>query len=304
MKNKLTFTNKFYIIYLGVKNMYKVYKHTFPNSKVYIGITCQEPNDRWLNGKGYRHNAYMVNSIQKYGWDNIKHEVLFDNLTKEQAEEKEIELIALFNSNRREYGYNIESGGHYAGVMADETKIKISKSLKGRKMPKEVMEKLRMINTGRVVSQETREKMSKARLGKKGWHRTPEHNENMRKSLTGKKRSPEICKKFSEISKGRSVSEETRRKIGLAHKGKVVSEETRKKMSEARKGKKPSQETIDKFRKRMQKRVKCVETGEIFNSILEATAFYGLKSHRSICAAVQNHNVTARKKHWEYIDER
>ena len=142
--------------------MYKVYKHTFPNSKVYIGITCQEPNDRWLNGKGYRHNAYMVNAIQKYGWDNIKHEVLFDNLTKEQAEEKEIELIALFNSNRREYGYNIESGGHYAGVMADETKIKISKSSKGRKMPKEVMEKLRMINTGRVVSQETREKMSKS----------------------------------------------------------------------------------------------------------------------------------------------
>lgn len=284
--------------------MYKVYKHTFPNSKVYIGITCQEPNDRWLNGKGYRHNAYMVNAIQKYGWENIEHEILFDNLTKEQAEEKEIELIDFYNSNQRQFGYNIESGGHYAGVMADETKIKISKSLKGRKMPKEVMEKLIMINTGRVVSQETREKMSKARLGKKGWHRTPEHNENMRKSLTGKKRSPEICKKFSEISKGRIVNEETRKKIGLANKGRKVSEETRKKMSEARKRVVVSEATREKCRKRMQKKVRCVETGEVFNSVLDATAHYGFKSHRSICAAAQNPCVRAGGKHWEYINEK
>lgn len=29
---------------------YSVYKHTFPNGKVYIGMTGQEPEKRWANG--------------------------------------------------------------------------------------------------------------------------------------------------------------------------------------------------------------------------------------------------------------
>ena len=32
---------------------YCVYKHIFPNNKVYIGVTCQKPEYRWRNGKGY-----------------------------------------------------------------------------------------------------------------------------------------------------------------------------------------------------------------------------------------------------------
>lgn len=33
--------------------MWVVYKHTFPNGKVYIGITGQEPYKRWKYGNGY-----------------------------------------------------------------------------------------------------------------------------------------------------------------------------------------------------------------------------------------------------------
>ena len=29
---------------------YKLYKHTSPSGKVYIGITCQEVEDRWRRG--------------------------------------------------------------------------------------------------------------------------------------------------------------------------------------------------------------------------------------------------------------
>lgn len=94
-----------------MKNDYFVYKHTCPNGKVYIGITCQTPSKRWHNGKGYYQNKYFTSAIEKYGWQNIKHEILFDSLTKEQAEAKEIELIAFYKSNQREYGYNISVGG-------------------------------------------------------------------------------------------------------------------------------------------------------------------------------------------------
>lgn len=30
--------------------MYCIYKHTFPNNKIYIGITAQNPARRWANG--------------------------------------------------------------------------------------------------------------------------------------------------------------------------------------------------------------------------------------------------------------
>lgn len=72
---------------------YKVYCHISPNNKVYIGITQQEPKQRWQGGKGYKENQYFYRAIQKYGWDNFQHEILFENLTKQEAEKKEIELI-------------------------------------------------------------------------------------------------------------------------------------------------------------------------------------------------------------------
>jgi hypothetical protein len=91
---------------------YKVYKHTnLINNKVYIGITKQEPKKRWQNGYGYIDNDYFYHSIIKYGWESFNHEIIFDNLTKKQAQEKEIELIKHYKSNDRKYGYNMSKGG-------------------------------------------------------------------------------------------------------------------------------------------------------------------------------------------------
>lgn len=91
---------------------YKVYMHTLPNGKKYVGITKQELNNRWQNGRGYeKHNKRFYNAILKYGWENIKHEVLFENLTQEEAFKLEIELIALNESNNPNYGYNQTEGG-------------------------------------------------------------------------------------------------------------------------------------------------------------------------------------------------
>lgn len=70
-------------------NNYCVYKHTSPSGKVYIGQTSINPLDRWQNGKGYKKQAFY-NAIKKYGWENIKHEILYDNLTKEEATKKKL----------------------------------------------------------------------------------------------------------------------------------------------------------------------------------------------------------------------
>nr|DAE59942.1 MAG TPA: intron associated endonuclease [Caudoviricetes sp.] len=57
----------------------------------------------------------MYNAILKYGWENIEHNILFENLTQEEAQEKEKELIAQYKTNIRRYGddfgYNLTDGG-------------------------------------------------------------------------------------------------------------------------------------------------------------------------------------------------
>lgn len=116
--------------------MYTVYKHTSPSNKIYIGVTSQVPEARWKNGNGYVENEYFTRAIKKYGWDNIKHEILATGLTKNEAEKMEIELINLHKSNNRKFGYNIENGGSLIGKHSDYTKKKISESLKGERNPR------------------------------------------------------------------------------------------------------------------------------------------------------------------------
>lgn len=115
-----------------MNNDYCVYMHTFPNRKRYIGITCCKPNRRWQNGYGYVNQPLVHNAIVKYGWDNIKHEIIIDNLTLDEANDKERELIAFYQTTNRTHGYNIELGGKACGHLTDEHKGKIGNANRGR----------------------------------------------------------------------------------------------------------------------------------------------------------------------------
>jgi len=156
----------------SLEEKYILYVHTVPNGKRYVGITMIKPNRRWVNGFGY-HNQVFYRAIKKYGWVNIKSEIVREGLTKAQAGELEMELISFYKSNNPEFGYNIANGGSIVGTMSQETKDKISRTKKG--------------NTHN--SPETREKMS---LAKKGKSIPRETVEKMRISNTGKKRSQEF----------------------------------------------------------------------------------------------------------------
>ena len=114
--------------------MYVVYIHKFPNNKVYVGITGNRyPKKRWSCGNGYKTQQLMWRAIQKYGWDNIEHEIVAKNLTHEDACRLEIKLIKQYKSNNSDYGYNVSSGGDGAN---------------GIKLSKDRIEKLRAVNTG------------------------------------------------------------------------------------------------------------------------------------------------------------
>lgn len=143
---------------------YIIYKHTSPNGKIYIGMTSQKPQKRWQNGKAYKENEYFNRAIKKYGWNNFKHEILKENLSKEEAEKLEIYLINVeYKSNIRKNGYNIEYGGCHKGKTSEETKRKISKANKGKhNSPSTEFRKGHIT----IITEDIKEKISKANKGK------------------------------------------------------------------------------------------------------------------------------------------
>ena len=112
---------------------YCVYMHVCKyNQKKYIGITCQKPKDRWANGKGYKNNQYFYRAIQKYGWnDGFIHKIIKDNISKEEAQLLEVELIKFYDTMNRDKGYNIYLGGELsrAGIPQKPETIELLKTL-------------------------------------------------------------------------------------------------------------------------------------------------------------------------------
>lgn len=85
--------------------MFYVYIHTVPNGKFYIGQT-KDPSLRWNNGEGYSDNRPFYKDIQKYGWNNIKHEIIAEYNDRDSALKLEAVLIALLRTENKDYGYN------------------------------------------------------------------------------------------------------------------------------------------------------------------------------------------------------
>ena len=133
------------------------------NNKIYIGITYQTPNQRWRKGKGYENCYLFYNAIKKYGWDKFEHIILFKNLTKAEAEQKEIELIKQYKSNDRKYGYNIENGGNYKGKHSEQTKQKIRIAKLGKNNPNYGKATWNKNKKTGPLSEETKRKLSKIR---------------------------------------------------------------------------------------------------------------------------------------------
>lgn len=142
-----------------------VYMHeNRQNGKKYIGITSQKPTKRWNNGNGYRHNGHFFAAIQEYGWDAFRHELLYTDLTQEQAEKLEIELIAKYMTLDPAFGYNLDPGGSVRHPTA-ETREKLRASHQGQKPTAANRQSIVAAVKGKPKTDEHRQKISKARGG-------------------------------------------------------------------------------------------------------------------------------------------
>lgn len=205
---------------------YIVYKHTAPNGKTYVGITKNNPEKRWgKNGCGYRGLTHFAQAIQKYGWENFSHEILFIGLSKEEACDKEIILISHYKAFN--LSYNMTDGGDGVIGLDEETRKKMGHDQHGDKNTfynhKHTEETKKIIgekSKGRSVSEETRKKLSDKLKGKKKPPRTDEHKHHLSEANKGKKLSEETKQKLSKINKGKKLSNEHKEKISESNKGK------------------------------------------------------------------------------------
>ena len=165
--------------------MYTVYCHTNKeNNKKYVGITTWKPEKRWSNGRGYRNNSYFYHAIKKYGWDNFIHEILFTNLSKEEAIEMETKLIKDWNLIDREKGYNIEGGGLTHQHMSVETRAKLSRSHTGKKASEEAKKNMSIAQQKRITPED---RLRRSIIAKR-LHKDPIYKEKVRNSLKSKYR--------------------------------------------------------------------------------------------------------------------
>lgn len=142
--------------------------------------------------------------------------------------------------------------------------------------------------------------------GLTGFQHSEECKTKISTSHFGIKPSEETRKKLSESAKRRPpVSQKTREKISLALKGRKLnlSEEEREARRKRAKERTYSEETIDQLRKAAQGNtyrrtpVRCIETGEIFESQYEASISMGLC--KNAIASALNQGCKCGGYHWE-----
>ena len=136
-------------------NDYVVYVHQNKiNGKRYIGIT-NNTSKRWYGkGKKYANCPCFNSAIQKYGWDNFYHVVIVSDLTLEEANILEQFYIQKYRTCEKDFGYNIQRGGHCVPTML------------GKHHSEETKEKMRQSAIGRVISEEQKKRHSEAMKGK------------------------------------------------------------------------------------------------------------------------------------------
>lgn len=259
---------------------YIVYIHTSPSGKVYIGITCQTVEQRWREGRGYKNNQAFYNAIQKYGWENIKHEIVAENISKEEATKLEKELIEKYHATDKNYGYNICFGGEdgWVGVHhTEEAKRKMREAAKHRTSSRK----------GVKLSEETKKKLSESHKGMyKGVPIESKAGKPYRRKRNGVWTISYPREWFPDGKITRT--EEHKRKISEANKGRHCSAEVRENMSKAQiKTKKP---------------VRCIDTGEIFESETAAMKHFNIDKVL-ICRNCNGKQKTAKGLRFEYVNK-
>ena len=122
-----------------------------------MGITTYSIEDRWRNHQKKSSKCILVKrAIDKYGWENLKKEILLE-CRNDELQEYEQKFIQVYDTVAPK-GMNCTSGGELNKTLSTLTKTNISEAVKQffQEHPEKHGSK------GKKPSLETREKLSKA----------------------------------------------------------------------------------------------------------------------------------------------
>ena len=149
-----------------------IYKISFPNNKVYIGLTSTSIEQRHKEHKSCvlgGSTLLLYNALRKYDMiETFELEQIDTAYTLEELCEKEKEYIKQYNSHYIEgHGYNMTYGGEGVSgyIYTEEQKLAISERQKKRFENPDAIEKNRQAQIQyHIDNPEAKEKMSKARI--------------------------------------------------------------------------------------------------------------------------------------------
>ena len=154
------------------------------NAKIYFGQTSRSPEIRWkrhvqraFNENESYHSA-LHKAICKYGADNFKVypfiEICAGSLKELKAKLNWIEIYLIAKYKTQITGYNLAAGGEgvFGNKWSENSRIKLSKTITGRKLTAEHRRKISRANKGKPswvagkhLSEEHKRKLSEARKG-------------------------------------------------------------------------------------------------------------------------------------------
>lgn len=178
-----------------------IYKITSPTGKTYIGQSV-DVNKRWSRYKNLscKKQTRLYNSLKKYGFDAHQFDII------EYCTEEELNCSERFWQDEFDVlgnkGLNgvLQECGAKHHVKSEEYKKRISDTLKGRKLPSEVIARMSASKKGVLKSEETKKRMSVAQKG--------ENN-----PMYGKTFTAEHLKRMSQAMLGKTMSEEAKDKM-------------------------------------------------------------------------------------------
>lgn len=125
------------------------------NGQIYVGQTKNfiKRQSHYIRNH-HKNQIKLYNATQKYGWKNFSFEIIEDNISKENLNNREKYWIKHLCAV--EFGYNLTYGGQKSEY-SYESRMKISERMSGKNNP----------NYGKKKSITTRQRMSQSQIGSK-----------------------------------------------------------------------------------------------------------------------------------------
>lgn len=294
-----------------------IYLATFPNGKMYVGQTIcdlEHRKNQHKNEAGRGEGSTFHKAINKYGFNNIKWEIIDSGNNQKELDNKEkhyIKQYRTFTGYKNCQGYNRTLGGEGVRglIHSKDTRTKISNSLKGKLAGDNnpSARKVICLNTGEVFN--TMKEASNR-------YKAPYHH--ICSCCTGDRLSSGIDENGNKLvwmyykDYKKLTKEEIAEKIKYAEESRLgenhhfyntgMSKESKVKMSES---------AIKRYQKSehpRNRKVKCITTSEMFDSIMDASRCYNI--HRTTisqcCSGTRKsagkHPLTNEMMIWEYVN--